>query len=106
MLDCESLHQSVGVSSPAQVGDGPVHIYSGQRLNPLDQQRARLRDTLREMGRSRKQLTYHTDYLHADGMGESEVTALGSLIQMLSLDRLSEGGLVFASYCAAGAAAS
>jgi len=51
---------------------GPIYMYSGQRLNQTDVQKANLRATLAELHKEGKHMTYSRDFLWADSIGDRE----------------------------------
>jgi len=56
--------------------EGPAYPYSGQRMNQTEVQKAAIRKKLEEMAKQEKiQMSYHSDLLWADNMGEREMPA-------------------------------
>ena len=58
--------------------------YSGQRLNPIDAQRERLRATLGEFSRQGKHFVYGTQFQSGDGMGEGDLPPNAAVGQQLT----------------------
>lgn len=51
---------------------GPVYMYSGQRLNQTDVQKEKLRTKLAELHKQGKHMSYNRNFLWADSIGDRE----------------------------------